>query len=316
MIPATNLITATFGKKYINEFGSGKSFEAGLHAVAACIQAGKIYNQEFQTAKGRIGSGCEHAQHIASDGARERGADGVTKWYGSGDVRNLIGYAFSMNQAAKMSRLLKKLQKRSPEAITEGIENYIATLDQIDAIWKWLQSVKPIIVKGRRPNENKTEAQIAAELNNTGMCAICNHRQKLNEGRLVMHGYEMSDYNHSGYRIGKCFGVKFLCYEFSNEANVAYAPVLAEQLKSYKEALKTLKSGTIETFIVKRDTYVDHKRVEVNVTLLKGSDEFSRELAGRISRTEAFIGYTKSDIEANNAKIEGWTLQPLKYGGE
>ena len=314
MIPATNLITATFGKKYINEFGSGKSFEAGLHTVAAGIQAGKIYNQEFQTAKGRIGSGCEHAQHIASDGARERGADGVTKWYGSGDVRNLIGYAFSMNQAAKMSRLLKKLQKRSPEAITEGIENYVATLDQIDAIWKWLQSVKPIIVKGRRPNENKTEAQIAAELNNTGMCAICNHRQKLNEGRLVMHGYEMSDYNHSGYRIGKCFGVKFLCYEFSNEANVAYAPVLASQLKGYKSALKTLKSGTVQTLTVARQKYEGSMLVKYNVTLAKGTEEFDRELAGQISQTERFISYTKSDIQTNDARISNWTLQPLKYG--
>jgi len=309
-IPATDKITCTFDKKYINDsFGSGVRFEAALHVVAAGIQAGKIWNQEFQLAKGRIASGCEHAQHISSGDARKRGERHF-------DCRDQIGYAFGMNQAAKMSRELKKLGKREPEILTAGIEYYIATLDQIDAIWKWLQSVKPIIVKGRKPNENKTEAQIAADLKNTGICAICNHRQKLNEGRLVMHGYEMSDYNHSGYRIGKCFGVKFLCYEFSNEANVAYAPVLAEQLKSYKEALKTLKSGTIETFIVKRDTYVDHKRVEVNVTLLKGSDEFSRELAGRISRTEAFIGYTKSDIVANNAKITGWMLKPLLYGGK
>src|SRR5271157_416783 len=196
MIPATDLITTTFGKKYINEFGNGKKFEAALHAIQAGIEAGKIYNQEFQDAKSYVSGGCEHAQHISSDGARGRGQR-------FGDCRDNIGYAFGMNQAAKMSRELKKLGKRFPELFTTGIENYVVTLDQIDAIWKWLQSVKPIIVKGRKPNENKTEAQIAAELSNTGVCAICNHRQKLNEGRLVMHGYEMSEYNHSGYRVGR-----------------------------------------------------------------------------------------------------------------
>src|SRR5271156_1455937 len=309
-IPATNLITATFGKKYISDYGGGsKPFEIALHTIEAGIQAGKIWNQEFQDAKSNVSSGCEHAQHIASSFATNKSRRG--SYY---DCRDNIGYAFGMNQAAKMSRELKKLGKKNPDILTSGITAYIETLDQIDAIWKWLQSVKPIIVKGRRPNENKTEAQIAIELRNTGLCAICDCRQKLDEGKMVMHGYTMSDYNHSGYRVGKCFGVKYSCYELSNEANVAYAPVLTSQLKGYKSALKTLKSGTIETLTVKRDTYVDHKRAAVNVTLLKGTEEFDRELAGQISQLERFIGYTKSDIAENDAKIANWTLQPLKYG--
>src|SRR5271154_2741061 len=177
--PATDKITRTFGRAYISAYGSSKSFEAAIQTIANGLQAGKIWNQEFQDAKSRIASGCEHAQHISSDGARTRGSH-----RSFGDCRDNIGYAFSMNQAAKMSRELKKLGKRTPDVITDGIANYIATLDQIDAIWKWLQSVKPIIVKGRKPNENKTEAQIVIELKNTGICAICNHRQKLSEGRL------------------------------------------------------------------------------------------------------------------------------------
>src|SRR5271154_4715325 len=242
--PATDKITRTFGRAYISAYGSSKSFEAAIQTIANGLQAGKIWNQEFIDAKSRIASGCEHAQHIAADGARKRGDRSY------GDCRDNIGYAFGRNQAAKRSRDLKKLAKRIPAVLNPGTAEYILTLDQIDTIWKWLQSVKPIIVKGRRPNENKTEAQIAIELRNTGMCAICDRRQKLAEDKMVMHGYTMSDYNHSGYRVGKCFGVKYSCYELSNEANVAFAPALAAQLKGYKSALKTLKSGTVETLTV------------------------------------------------------------------
>src|SRR5271154_287463 len=161
-IPATDKITCTFDKKYINDsFGSGVRFEAALHVVAAGIQAGKIWNQEFQLAKGRIASGCEHAQHISSDGARKRGERHF-------DCRDQIGYAFGMNQAAKMSRELKKLGKREPEILTAGIAAYIETLDQIDSVWKWLQSVKSIIVKGRKPSVTKTPEQVELEMENTG----------------------------------------------------------------------------------------------------------------------------------------------------
>jgi hypothetical protein len=133
---------------------------------------------------------------------------------------------------------------------------------------------------------------------------------------MVHHGYQMSDYNHSGYRMGKCFGTGYLCYELSNEANVAFAPYLTSKLKGYKGALKTLKSGTIETFTVQREKYEGHKRVKYAVTLTKGTLEFDRELANQISQTELFIKYTKSDIVTNDDRIKNWKLQPLMYGGE
>jgi hypothetical protein len=174
-IPATDKITATFPKKHVSaSFPNGDRFAASLRTIETGVQAGRIWNQEFIAAKHWVANGCEHAQHVSAHDARGRRRD--TPYY---DCRDNIGYAFCMNQAAKMSRNLKKLQKRSPDAITPGIAEYIETLDQIDAVWKWLQSVKPIIVKGRKPAENPKPV----DLTNTGHCAVCERLWKLDGAR-------------------------------------------------------------------------------------------------------------------------------------
>lgn len=59
-IPATDLITKTFGTKYISSgYTQGDRFNASLVTVQDGLDAGKIYNQEFQNAKSYIGGGCE-----------------------------------------------------------------------------------------------------------------------------------------------------------------------------------------------------------------------------------------------------------------
>jgi hypothetical protein len=283
----------------------GRRFERAIDDLNKGLREKKIWNVEINDAKFALSNGIDRALDVICERSRaNRGTNfRYEEW-----MNDFSSYC-SFNQAAgRIKRLTKTAQTNAVVA------DYIKALKEVDAIWQAIKTLKPYIQKGRRPNENKTEAQIALELKNTGMCAICNRRQKLKNDKIVHHGYKMSDYNHSGYRIGKCFGTKYLCYELSNEANVAYAPVLARQLKDYQAQLKHLKSGTIETLVVFREKYVDGRLQNVSNVLTKGTPEFDRELGSEIYQKECFLRYTKSDIKANDAKISNWKLQPLKYG--
>jgi hypothetical protein len=308
-IPSTDLIQKTFPTPYIRSpFTSGDRFKASLVTVQDGLDAGKIYNQEFQNAKSYIGSGCEHAQHIAADGARDRNAR-----YNEGDPRWDIGYAFQMNQAAALSRRLKKL---SPENITPGIQGYIATLDQIDGVWKWLQTVKPIIVKGRKPNvTNKTPEQIEAEFAHTGHCCVCTRRQKLSVGgevrtrTMVHHGYQMSDYNHSGYRLGKCFGTAELPYEVSCEANKKFLVTLKNTLKDLAASLKAYKASKHESLTVTE--YPRSMREPVETPYAKGTPQYEKERESRIYSVESQIRQTKDLIEFHEARVANWKAAKL-----
>lgn len=310
-IPATDKIIATFGKKYISAFTSGQMFNAALATIDAALQIGKIYNQEFLSAKRWIADGCEHAQHIAADSARNR-----KRTASYGDCRDNIGYAFGMNQAAKMSRDLKKLAKRIPAVLEPGTADYIMTLDQIDAVWKWLQSVKPIIVKGRKPNvETKTPEQIEAEMTNTGMCCICERRQKLERDgdlrtrNLVHHGYQMSEYNHAGQRLGRCFGAFKSPYEVSCEPNKEFKTYREGELTSLRAYLKALKASKHDTLDVTE--YPKGLREPVQTPYARGTEKYERERQSRISRTESEIRMTVDQIAYQTVKIDTWRPAPL-----
>lgn len=292
----TPILTALLAEK---DARYHKLFTSAVETLNKGLAEQKIWNVEINDAKYSLSNGIDRALEVIC--ARHRSNRSADYQYEPW-MHDFSSYC-SPNQAAGR---IKRLTKNAPK--TQVIADYIVALGEVAMIWHAIVALKPFIVKGRRPNENKTEAQIAAELSNTGVCAIRNRRQKLEEGRMVHHGYKMSDYNHSGYRIGKCFGVDYLCYELSNEANVAYKPVLAAQLKRYRVALKELKSGTVLTLTVKRE--------KGNLVLEKGTREFDQELNNQIWTVESYIRYTKSDIKANDAKISGWKRQPLKYGGK
>lgn len=310
--PATDLILATASTKHA--FNVDK-FQEAMSLLESGLESGKIWNMEFQSAKYWVAEAAEHAQHISARKAHERHSDGSVKRYVGNDPRNDIGYAFSMNQAAKLSRRLKKLPI---EQITPEIQNYIDTLDQIIGIFEWLKQFKTIIVKGRKVVE-KTKEQILEELFNTGICAICESRQKLtSEEKMVMHGYQMSEYNHAGYRMGKCFGVGYKPYELSNEANIAYEPVLESQRTSLSNLVETLKSGTVVSLRVKKSKWDSSQRkmVDFDVTYTKEGTpfEFAQEMENKIYAVEGQLRTVKDYIKVNNIKIERWKAQPLKYG--
>jgi len=306
-IPATDKIIATFGTPYIRDTYHRHTdrFTASLRTIEEGIQAGKIWNQEFLAAKSWISDGCEHAQHIASDPAR-----GEDRTRSHGDCRDDIGYAFSMNQAAKMSRNLKKLWKRYPDTFTQGIVGYVEVLDQIDALWKWLQSVKPMIVKGRKPAENPTPV----DTTNTGHCAVCEARFKLErhgERKMVHHGFRISDRmgNYFGHRAGKCFGTDYLPYELSNKANVAYKHFLERELRDAESYLADLKASVPDTLSVQE--YQKGIAFPVSVPCARGTKKYEDERQRLIWQTESEIRWLTEQIPYQQKRIDTWRLQTL-----
>jgi hypothetical protein len=223
------------------------------------------------------------------------------------DCRDNIGYAFQMNQAAKMSRSLKKL---SADKITLGITEYITTLDQIDAVWKWLQSVKPIIMKGRKPAENPKPIDIT----NTGHCAVCEDRFKLErhgKRAMVHHGFRISDRmgNYFGHRAGKCFGTGYQPYELSNQANKEYKYFLQQELKEVEADLADLKASVPDTLDVQE--YKKGIAFPVSVPYARGTKKYEQERQHRIFQTESEIRWLNEQIPYQQVRIDTWRLQTL-----
>jgi len=285
-----------------------ESFVRAVETLNRGLAEKEIWNVELNDAKFTLSNAVDRALGIIWN----RWLDARDHEYE--DWQDDFSSYCSFNQAAGR---IRRLSKNAPKS--KVMQDYIFALGEVVEIWHAIQCLKPHIKKGRRPNQNKTEEQVALELKNTGVCAICNCRQKLDADKIVHHGYQMSEYNHAGVRLGRCFGTDYLCYELNNAANIAYAPVLANHRTNIESGLRTLKSGTVLTFEIEESDWnhkthkADKKKVHVYKTGLT-ADKFARELASRIDHLEYELRTVNTDIKTNDAKIRNWILQPLKYG--
>lgn len=300
--------------KIIAALGSkAPRFQEELAILEKGLADKKIWNVQLTDAKFRISNDIDKAAEFYANPFYEQRRNERDSW-DSNDPRFDISMFMNTGSAPKLLRNLEKKNGYNNPTILE----YMEFLREVVAIGTLIKALKPYVVKGRRPVE-KTEEQLRDETFNTGMCAICARRQKLEMSlKMVMHGYQMSDYNHAGYRIGKCFGVGYKPYELSNEANVAFAPVLENHRAGIASAIKTLKVGAITEVDVKKDKWDGSvgKRVEYTVTYTKAANpvEFAHEIELRIARLESELRMVKDDIKTNKAKIDNWSAQPLQYG--
>lgn len=304
-------ITTPILSKLNFEKQAGNRFDAAIDTLNASLTAKKIWNSELSDVKYTLSNGVDRALNIICERDRsKRNLDSYPYRYEEWQ-KDFSGYC-GFNQAAGR---IKRLTKKAPK--TAVVSEYLAALAEVVAIWNAIVALKPFVVKGRKPNQNKTEAQIAEELRNTGMCGICSSRQKLNADKLVKHGYEMSEYNHSGVQVGKCFGVGYLAYELSNESCVAYAPVLERERKATMASIKLFKSGTIKTITATKYVWEKGRQVEKMVTLFSTGEtaaDFQKEIESVIYQRESELRMVNNAIKSNKANIDNWTLQPLKYG--
>lgn len=305
----TPIIANTLCKRDDNQ-ASHDGYLRLLSKLNDALTANSIYNVDYNDLRDGLKWRYEKALDILHSDFIALRDMGVSEIVYNNDISMFCDF----NQAAGRIKRLSKLQPSKTEAIV--LDVYIATLAEIDALNTAFKSLKPVIIKGRKPNQDKTPQQIADELKGTGICAICGRRQKIDgKDKMVHHGYQMSERYHAGYRIGSCFGVGYAPYELSNEANIKFAPVLANHKANIEHSLKYLNSGKITSVDVKKTKW-EGKLVEYTVTYtsVENPVEFKREIESRISSHESQLRMINDDIKNNDAKIAGWTLQPLKYG--
>lgn len=190
------------------------------------------------------------------------------------------------------------------------LNTYIAALQEIVTINDAIVSLKPFIIKGRKPAENSTPV----DLTNTGTCAICMHTQKLTGGqKMVHHGFQISDGagNYFGFRSGSCFGVSRKPYELSCEANEAYLVVLNNHLTEAKHRLKQLRSGKVTKLMTVKHEKVGYRWVDTPVEIKKGEEGFEQVLETAIARAESEVRSIEFAIEIQTGLVKNWTRKPL-----
>jgi len=289
-------------------------FHAALAVLELGVKEHHIWNVDFVNAKDSICRCIEQAITVAAEPFyAERRANLNNRTWDSSDPRYDISGYMSYISAPKLLRNLEKKNGFANPIILE----YMEYLREIVRIGEIIKEVKHYIEKGRKPNvTNKTPQELAAEIANTGICTVCQNRQKLTaDQQMVHHGYQMSEYNHAGYRIGKCFGCAFLPYEFSCEGNKQWlAQVLRPQLAANRKHLKDLNASVMPTLDRTRDTYVGGKRTPVTETFAKGTPEYEEIRESKIYRTESDIRGLKVEIEFHDTLVAKWVLRPLMDG--
>lgn len=273
-----------------------------------------IWNVDFTDAKSTLSYRIENAMQVIAEPCidiyrADRDAHYGRSSYSDNDPRYDVSGYMDVNRAPKLLRRMEKAAKTDAAYAVPALATYMEALRELVEIGKIIKAVKPFIEKGRKPAENPKEV----DLTNTGICTVCENRQKLTTTQaMVMHGYRISDgYGHYfGHRSGKCFGVNHKPYELSCEGNEAYLEYLKLELVQANKYVVRLRGAEMETLLVKE--YVNHRLTTVSVE--RGTTKYERERLSRIIQVEGEIRQINSLIEYHTVKIANWTAQPLAYG--
>lgn len=286
----------------LSDYHKGRAIKA-INVLDEAIRTGSVYNVELVDAKEYLGSALRAVMEIWQREYLEAHRAGPTS-----DVEQEIYYWYAV--LTNLPGLHKKVAKHSDLPL---VAKFLSLTAEFVPYAEAIKGKKFEVIKGRKPSETVKEV----DLSNTGICAICGKRHKLTKaGKLVDHGFQISDGhgNYFGTRLGKCFGVGYAPYEVSNEANVAFAPVLDSWIADETKRLENLKTGKVTSFKAK-----DHKRneagrwVEVMVDVTEASDapKYRRLLNAAIMNTETTIRHMEADKVSNQAKIDQWVARPL-----
>ncbi len=173
---------------------------------------------------------------------------------------------------------------------------------------------------------------------NTGICQICERRQKLRYGfvtglpaapGLVDHGYQhestvfgRSSYGVLGQRVGKCFGVDAQPWELDSSRLRAYRDSVARQLDDARKFLADLRAGrVVELNGSVRDPAkhrLDYRKQFVDVTLTPASTVWPEGVYSwadlvkrRIVDVDAHVRHLEQYLARIDGRLASWKRQPL-----
>jgi hypothetical protein len=282
-------------------------YESAIEELTQAVEQKSIYNQALQSVKYELKHGIEAAAESLTDqihpAVRKRGGHTWVALY------NHLDSYFGLNAAAGRA---KRLRKNAADLIASipALGAYVALLDEVAQVNQAITSLKPFVLKGRRPSENPKQV----DLSNTGTCAICENTQKLTPARnLVHHGFRISDgFGHYiGQRIGTCFGVGRKPYELSCAANKDFKKVLEASLVKVKQRVADLKAGKVKELSSQEWERVEGRTIQVLKLHHEGDAKFPSVLEHEIYQTERNQEGLERGIERQTTLIVRWTLKPL-----
>lgn len=187
----------------------------------------KIYNPDFQSLKSGL--------NREFDKLRDHYIEPFRGLGNAPDSGVIWDTGYSLHEA---NASLKRLQKRCGEIAPERQQAFGELLDLYEearGVWHMIQTIKPFIVKGRKPSD-KPRKTPPRTLDNTGTCAVCGQNVKMSGKVLVAHGYTIR----RGWQEGNCFGVRHQPIEISPEGAEAYLKFLERVLHNTNNTIGQL----------------------------------------------------------------------------
>lgn len=139
------------------------------------------------------------------------------------------------------------------------------------------------------------------DLTNAGTCPACFSIQKLNKGRLVLHGYTRPG---DGFVYRECFGVGHLPLEVSSEGTEAFVEVLARALVNAQEALALFEAKPPTEMVV--TVYCYALRRNVPETITSSDYRFLREMENMRRRLTAAVPAAAKLLMAYGNVVKNW----------
>jgi len=141
-----------------------------------------------------------------------------------------------------------------------------------------------------------------------GFCPICEGDFKLQDNRLVHHGYRRPGH---GYIVGDCLSVHKAPYELSDEVCRLYKMYCTNALESNREHLARLQSGQVKQFQVPDYSkgYLRHPEM-MEITVVHRA--FHQAWESEIHLTESHIKGLLLEINRMDRYIADWALKPIR----
>lgn len=133
----------------------------------------------------------------------------------------------------------------------------------------------------------------------TDECQICEGIQKLNKGKLVLHGYKRPGY---GYTVGNCFGYNALPYSKSSDRCEEYKGMMRVLKRDRKKEISNLKTGKVKEITIPK--YVGAKR-ETEV-IGPTHPKWKESVEHIVRNLENDIKAIDREIERMDKRIKNW----------
>ena len=181
---------------------------------------------------------------------------------------------------------------------------YTALLGEWMNVSAEIAALKSKVVMARKPSTSTSKTP-ARTLDNTGTCPVCGQNVKLDQGRIVKHGYKVE----WQMQMGSCFGTGTLPWEVSSQGAVEYRKVLQSGLAELVVQAESMKDAVSIPVILACISCLKSQKAWT-----PESKMFPLAKANAIRNLDQQQLSMKSTIQYYDPRIADWKPQPLPTG--